>query len=85
MSQSIKQLCGHKLGASDGEIGHVEDFYFDDQNWAVRYLVIKTGHWLSGREVQIPTNNIDRISYEESTVFVNLSREAIEQSPTHHQ
>jgi hypothetical protein len=34
--QSIKQLPGNKLGASDGDIGHVKDFYFDDQNWAIR-------------------------------------------------
>ena len=43
MLQSIKQLYGEKLGALDGEIGHVKDFYFDDQNWAVRYLVADTG------------------------------------------
>ena len=36
MLRSIKQLHGDKLAASDGEIGHVKDFYFDDHNWAVR-------------------------------------------------
>jgi hypothetical protein len=51
MLQSIKQLYGNKLGASDGDIGHVKDFYFDDQNWAVRYLVADTGSWLPGRQV----------------------------------
>ena len=51
MLQSIKQLYGNKLGASDGEIGHVKDFYFDDQNWVVRYLVADTGSWLAGRQV----------------------------------
>jgi hypothetical protein len=56
----------------------------DDQTWALAQLVIKTGHRLSGREVQIPMSKIDRISYEESTVFVNLSREAVEQSPAHY-
>ena len=51
MLQSLKQLYGDKLGASDGEIGHVKDFYFDDQNWAVRYVVADTGSWLPGRQV----------------------------------
>jgi hypothetical protein len=36
MMRSIKQLYGDKLGASDGDIGHVKDFYFDDQNWVIR-------------------------------------------------
>ena len=56
----------------------------DAQSWAIRQLVIKTGHRFSGKEVQIPTSKVDRISYEESTVFVNLTREAVEQSPAHH-
>ena len=94
MLRSIKPLYGDKLGASDCEIGHVKDFHFDDrhfcdsmvdvQRWTIRQLVIKTGHRFSGKEVQIPTGTVDRISYEESTVFVNLTREAVEQSPVHH-
>jgi hypothetical protein len=43
MLRSIEQLYGAKLGASDGEIGQVKDFYFEDQNWVVRYLVADTG------------------------------------------
>jgi len=46
-------LYGDKLAASDGEIGQVKDFYFDDQNWVMRYLVVDTGSWLSGRKVLI--------------------------------
>ena len=53
MLQSIQKLYADKLGAADGEIGHVKDFYFDDQSWAVRYLVADTGGWLNGRQVLI--------------------------------
>jgi hypothetical protein len=55
------------------------------QSGAIRLLVIKTGHRLSGKEVQISTSQVDRIGYDESTVFVNLTREAVEQSSAHHQ
>ncbi|MES1194358.1 MAG: PRC-barrel domain-containing protein, partial [Opitutus sp.] len=51
MLQNIKELYGSKLAASDGEIGHVKDFYFDDHTWVVRYVVADTGTWLSGRLV----------------------------------
>ena len=74
-------MNGYHIKKSDDSIGQVCDFMMDQKSWAIRELVIKTGHWLSGREVQIPTNKVDRISYEESTVFVNVSRESIEQSP----
>ena len=53
MLQSIEQWYGAKLGASDGDIGRVKDFYFDDRNWAVRYVVADTGSWLSDRKVLI--------------------------------
>ena len=58
MLRSIKQLYGDKLGASDGEIGHVKDFYFNDQHWAIRYLVADTGSWLPGRQVLISPHSL---------------------------
>jgi acetate kinase len=56
--RSIKQLYGSKLRASDGEMGHVSDFYFDDQQWTVRYVVADTGSWIPGRLVLIPPHAI---------------------------
>ena len=81
--QSTKAVDGYHIQASDGTIGHVCDFMMDTQTWAIRQLVVKTGHRLSGNEVQIPTRSVDRISYLDSKVFVNLTKSAIEQSPAH--
>ena len=82
--RSTQAVNGYHLQASDGTIGHICDFMMDDQSWAIRELVIKIGHRFSGKEVQIPTSLVDRISYEKSTVSVNLTSEAVQQSPTHH-
>jgi hypothetical protein len=79
--RSTQAVDGYHLQASDGIIGHVCDFMIEPQSWAIRQLVIKTGHRFSGKEVQIPTSQVDRISYEKSTVFVNLTSEAVQQSP----
>lgn len=46
MLKNINDIYGTRLAATDGEIGHVKDFYFDDESWAVRYLVVETGSWL---------------------------------------
>jgi hypothetical protein len=81
MSRSIKQLYGHKLGAADGNIGQVKDFYFDDQSWAIGQLVIKTGHRFSGKETLIPTKDVGRISYDESTVFATLTGGTVAPGP----
>jgi hypothetical protein len=81
--RSALAVHGYRLEASDGNIGHVSDFLMDTQSWTLPRLVIKTG-WLPGKEVEIPTSKVDRISYDESTVFVNLTGTAVERSPLHH-
>ena len=49
----------------------------DDRTWAVRHLVVEAGHWYHGKEIALSPKHVERISYEDSTVFVNLTREAI--------
>lgn len=82
MLRSLKQIYGDKLGASDGEIGQVKDFYFDDQTWAIRYLVADTGSWLPGRQVLISPYSLGRLDQTEKVLRVNLTRKQIEASPS---
>ena len=82
MLRSIKQLYGDKLGASDGELGHVKDFYFDDQKWTVRYLVVDTGSWLTGRQVLIAPHAFGNLRQAGKILQVNLTRKQIENSPS---
>jgi len=81
MLRSIKKIYGDKLGASDGEIGHVKDFYFDDRNWAIRYVVADTGSWLPGRKVLISPYSLGRLDQAHKILCVNLTREQIEKGP----
>ena len=82
--RSAQSVNGYHIEASDGTVGHVCDFMMDDKSWAIGQLVVKTGHRFSGNEVLIPVSKVDRISYEKSTVFVDLTKEAVEQSSAHH-
>ena len=79
--RSTLDVSGHYIQATDGEIGHVEDFIIDDQTWAIRYLVIGTRNWWPGKKVLVSPRWIERVSWSESKVFVNLSRETVKQSP----
>ena len=81
MLRSIKNLYGKKLGASDGEIGHVEDFIIDDKTWAIRYLIVDTKNWLAGKRVLISPKWIQTISWADSSVYFNVPRETIENAP----
>lgn len=76
-----EELAGDKIAATDGEIGRIDEVYFDDQAWRVRYLVVDTGGWLGGRKVLISPLSIDRARSGEDAIAVGLSREQVEHSP----
>jgi len=82
MLRSIRNLFEDKLGALDGEIGHVNDFYFDDRNWAVRYLVADTGSWMPGRLVLISPHSFGALYQGGKTLLLNLTRQQIENGPS---
>ena len=79
--RSTYGVSGHHVQALDGEIGHVQDFIIDDETWAIRYLIIDTHNWWPGKKVLVSPQWIESVSWGERKVFVNLSREAIKQSP----
>jgi uncharacterized protein YrrD len=79
--RSTHDVSGHDIQARDGEIGHVEDFYIDDKTWAIRYLIVATRRWWPGKKVLISPKWIERVSWLELKVFVNLTRAAIKESP----
>ena len=79
--RSSSYVSGYHIHAEDGDIGHVEDFILDDRTWAIRYFIIDMGNWWPGKKVLVSPHWIERVSWSESTVFVNLTREAIKQSP----
>jgi uncharacterized protein YrrD len=74
-------MIGSKLECTDGEIGKVIEFYFDDDTWIVRYLIVKTGSWLSEQKVLISTNVLIKNSDKADSFPVNLTMEQIRNSP----
>jgi hypothetical protein len=78
---SNKDLTGHHIVATDGEIGHVTDVVIDDVSWGIRYLVIDTRSWWAGKSVLISPQWIDHISWNDAQVSVSLSRGIIKGAP----
>lgn len=79
--RSTREVTGYHIQATDGGLGHIEDFIIDEQTWAIRYLIVDTRNWLPGRKILLSPQWIDRVSWSESKVFVNLPRETIKQAP----
>lgn len=77
----LKKLQDYRLKARDGELGNLREVYFDDQAWMVRYLVVRTGGWLLGREVLIAPRSVTEVNEEEKALTIDLTQEQIKGSP----
>lgn len=81
MKYNAESLVGFTMGAIDGEIGKVKEFYFDDETWTIRYLIVDTGNWLYGRVVLISPDALMAPDWENKIFPVNLTKEQITNSP----
>ncbi len=82
MLRSVNDLDGFKIGATDGHIGAVSDFYFDDEAWVLRYVVANTNPWLAGREVLISPYSIGQPNWSTKILPINLTKQQIKDSPS---
>ncbi len=76
-----KHVKDFAIHAVDGEIGTVTDIYFDDETWAIRYLIVDTGGWLAGRQVLISPISVVKTDWETKQLDVALTKRQIENSP----
>jgi hypothetical protein len=79
--RSTKKVKGYYIHASDGEIGHVADYIIDDEKWNLCFVVVDINNWLPGRKVLVSPLWINHIDWNESKVVINLSKDAIKNSP----
>jgi uncharacterized protein YrrD len=79
--RSSRVVTGYHIQATDGDIGHVEDFLVDDQSWTIRYLLVDTTNWWAGKKVLVAPAWIERVDWAESKVHVTVTRAQIETSP----
>ncbi|MGZ3690052.1 MAG: PRC-barrel domain-containing protein [Pseudobdellovibrio sp.] len=78
--RSTNEVTGYHIEATDGGIGHVDDFIVDTDTWAIRYLVVSTQNWWPGKKVLISPHWIERVSWGDQKVYVNLTRAAVKLS-----
>lgn len=77
---NLNDLIGLKVLATDGELGTLDDALFDDRSWDIRYLVIRTGSWLTSHLVLIAPQAVKRVEHQDELVAVQLSRDEIKRS-----
>jgi hypothetical protein len=81
MLRNTTELKGFVIRATDGELGTVDELYFDDESWAIRYLTVKTGGWLDDRKVLISPFSIENTEWQAKRLDVSLTKQQVENSP----
>jgi hypothetical protein len=81
MLWNASAINGYAIAASDGKIGTISDFLFDDTNWLVRWLVVETGNWLIGRKVLLPSSALAHLDAEKQECSIKLTMQQIKDSP----
>lgn len=81
--RSAREVIGYYIAARDDDIGHIETLIGDDQRWLIPYFVVDTRNWLPGRKVLVASAWINHVSWTERQVHVDLTRDAIRQSPAY--
>lgn len=79
--RKVKDITRYSLHATDGAFGQMEECYFDDSTWIIRYFIVNTGDWLTGRKVLISPYSIAQIDDKARSITLKLSRDQIENSP----
>ena len=78
--RSVREVAGYHIHASDGEIGHVEDFLMEDDSWSVRYLVVETRNWWPGATVLISPLSVQTIQWAGQQVNLGVDRQSVKDS-----
>lgn len=81
MKRNLNGLLGYTMKGTDGEIGKVRDFYFDDETWDIRHVILKTGSWFSSRDVLISPKAILESDWKDGILPVNLTMKQMLESP----
>lgn len=79
--RSTQEVTNYYIEASDGDIGHVEDFLIDDQSWTIRYIIVDTRNWWPGKKVLVSPEWVRSVSWNDLRVYVDLSRDKIKNAP----
>jgi len=80
--RSWNEVLGYNIQAKNGEIGHVDDFIAESDNWKIRYMIIDTHNWLpGGKYVLISPAWIEKIQWNNNLVYVDLDKDMIKNSP----
>ena len=81
MLHRLSRIRGFHVGATDGPMGHIDDFIVDETTWQIRYVVIDTSNWMGGKWVAVSPASVTGVDWAGQSVTIGLTRDEIKNSP----
>jgi hypothetical protein len=81
--RSVEEVTGYHIHATDGDIGHVEDFLVDDAGWGIRYVAVDTRNWWPGKKVLISPRSVQKIDWANRLMHLDVDRQKVKDSPAY--
>ncbi len=81
--RSAEEVTGYHIHATDGEVGHVEDFLVEEADWTIHYLIVDTKNWWPGKRVLISPHSAKEVSWANRLVNLDIDRQTIKASPAY--
>jgi hypothetical protein len=82
MLHRTTKVAGFHVHATDGAVGHVDDFLFDGRDWSIQYLVIDTSNWVGGKSVLVSPKLVTAVDPVKRQIDISMTRQQIEASPS---
>jgi sporulation protein YlmC with PRC-barrel domain len=81
--RSVTAVAGYHIHATDGKVGHVEDFLVEDADWSIHYLIVDTKNWWPGKKVLISPRSVREIDWSDKLVRLDVDRQKVKDSPAY--
>lgn len=81
MLHQLTDLNNFSIHATDGNIGTLKDFYFDDRQWVIRYFIVETGSWFESRKVLLSPISIKHLNLDDESLTLSISMDQVKHSP----
>lgn len=75
MLRSIEDLIKSGVTCPDGDLGRVEQVYFDVRTWGMCYLIVDTSAWGYGEKIWVPLRCISQIDFASGVVKLNRTQQ----------
>ena len=79
--RSTMEMTGYGISATDGHLGHIEDFIVDDETWRIRYFAVDTRDWWPGKKVLLSPDWISAVNWLDNRVTVSVTRDQVRNAP----